>query len=97
MDLKHRSRGITGGRDRVPARSMFKANRRRTRWRLDPLRRQPGILEAEISDDVSAPTHERMESAEAALSHRRIRQVRGAGLIGLAGSDRATAKMNWFF
>jgi hypothetical protein len=28
MDLKHRSRGITGGRDRVPARSMFKANRR---------------------------------------------------------------------
>jgi dihydroxy-acid dehydratase len=25
MDLKHRSRGITDGRDRAPARSMFKA------------------------------------------------------------------------
>ena len=25
MDLKHRSRGITEGRDRAPARSMFKA------------------------------------------------------------------------
>ena len=55
------------------------------------------VLEVEISDEVLAPADERMEAAAAALSHRRIRQICGAGLVGLAGSDHAAAEMNWFF
>jgi hypothetical protein len=96
MDLKHRSRGITDGRDRVPARSMFKANRRRTRWRHDPLRRQPGILEVEISDEV---LRERIKEWRAPKP-RYLTGVfaKSAALVSSASQGASAAtKMNWFF
>ena len=53
------------------------------------------VLEVEISDEVLREQNDAMERAEAAISHRSICQVRGAGMVGLAGSNYDTTKLEW--
>ncbi len=45
------------------------------------------VLEVEISDEVLRPAHGAVESAAAAVSEGRVREVCGAGIVGFAGRD----------
>ena len=47
------------------------------------------VLEVEVSDDVLRAADGAMEGAAAALSDRRVREIRGAGFVGVARSDHA--------
>jgi hypothetical protein len=64
------------------------------RWRHDPLRYQPARLGSRDQRQGSARAHEIVEAAAATLSHRRVCQICGAGLVGVAGGDHATAEVS---
>jgi len=71
MDLKHRSRGITDGRDRAPARAMFKAI---------------GFSDNDLSKPIIGVGHSWIETMPCNFTHRQLAERVKAGVRAAGGT-----------